>query len=289
MVLGAVVHPERSQVLLPSGPEFVANSDGSAKNDCERNAIRRYLQRFRREHPKLQVVVMDALHANEPMARMLQELGMSFVIVAKETSQATVYANFRSYQRGWFADRSPNGRMTSRQVSWARNLPLTQRTDAVRVNMVMTEEVQAKKLDSDGQPKQSTWGFITDLEVSSETAAEIARIGRSRWKIENEVFKTLKSDEGVRLGRNYGHGRKHLMDGLTLCMLMAFQFDQLQAIGSTEFQEARARKQGRLSYLWRTMAAKVREVPLESWSMFFGLIGHPERYLLSVSLAPPDS
>ena len=139
---------------------------------------------------------------------------------------------------------------------------LTQRDDAVRVNMVMTDEVQAKKLESDGQPKQSRWGFITDLEVSFETATEIGRIGRSRWKIENEVFKTLKSDEAVRLGRNYGHGRKHLMDVLTPCMLMAFQFDQLQAIGSTEFQEARTRKQGRLSYLWRTMAEKVRGVPL---------------------------
>ena len=187
MVLGAVVHRERSQALLPSAPEFVAKSDGSAKNDCERNPIRRHLQRFRREHAKLQVVVvMDALHANEPMVRMLQELGMNFVIVAKETSQAKAYAHFGSYQRGWFEDRSRDGRMTSRQVSWARNLPLTQRTDTARVNMVMTEEVQAKKLDSDGQPKQSTWGFITDLEVSSETAAEIARIGRSRWKIETE-------------------------------------------------------------------------------------------------------
>ena len=132
-------------------------------------------------------------------------------------------------------------------------------------------------------------GFITDLEICSETAAEIARIGRSRWKIENDVFKTLKSDEGVRRGKNYRHGRNHSMDVLTLRMLMAFQFDLLQAVGSTEFQEARARKQGRLSYLWRAMAEKVRGVPLESWSMLFGLIGHPERYILFESLARPSS
>ena len=68
---------------------------------------------------------MDALFANQTMVRMLQELGMNFVIVAKETSQATAYAYFRSYQRGWFEDRSRDGKMTSRQVSWARNLPLT--------------------------------------------------------------------------------------------------------------------------------------------------------------------
>ena len=39
LVRGAVVHRERSQALLPSGPEFVKKSDGPAKNDCERNAI----------------------------------------------------------------------------------------------------------------------------------------------------------------------------------------------------------------------------------------------------------
>ena len=178
---GAIVHPELRQTLLPSGPEFVSRADGQSKNDCERHAIRRYLERFRREHAKLKtMVVMDALHANEPMVKLLRGFGLNFVIVAKPSSQATVYEHFWKDPCNWFADLSEQGGERSRRVSYARNLRLTKNANPVRVHMVVTEERLPKRLGCDGQPKLCQWGFITDLEVSSSNAAEIARIGRSR-------------------------------------------------------------------------------------------------------------
>ena len=35
------------------------------------------------------------------------------------------------------------------------------------------------------------------------------RAGRSRWKVENETFNTLKN-LGYNLEHNYGHGKQHL-------------------------------------------------------------------------------
>ena len=288
MVMGAVVHPDKHPVLFPSGPEFVANSDGWTKNDCEYHAIRRYLARFRREHPKLgTIVVMDALHANTPMVNLLRDLNLRFVLVVKETSQSTVYENFLAGVRERISDPGEEGRARHRVVEYARNLRLTKQADAVYVNMVATEEVKPTR-GKDDETKISRWGFITDLEVSSETAPEIARIGRSRWQIENEVFRTLKNADGVRLERNYGHGKQYLMDVFAIAMLTAFQFDQLQELGSIEFREAKARKRGRLSHLWRSMNGKIHEVPLDSWSMMFGLIAHPERYTIAWAADPPD-
>ncbi|MDZ7899267.1 MAG: hypothetical protein U5N85_14750 [Arcicella sp.] len=52
------------------------------------------------------------------------------------------------------------------------------------------------------------------------------KIGRSRWKIENETFNTLKN-QGYHFEHNYGHGKKHLSTVLSYLMLLAFHNDQL--------------------------------------------------------------
>ena len=42
-------------------------------------------------------------------------------------------------------------------------------------------------------------------------AAEFSRAGRTRWRIEHHVFRTLKDHDGMRLEHNYGHGKQHLV------------------------------------------------------------------------------
>ena len=43
MLASAIVKPS-SAVVLPLEPEFIRNGDGSGKQDCERNAAKRYLE-----------------------------------------------------------------------------------------------------------------------------------------------------------------------------------------------------------------------------------------------------
>lgn len=51
-ILGAsVVHPNLNQVI-PLCPEPIMKLDGSSKNDSEQTAFRRFLEDFKREHPK---------------------------------------------------------------------------------------------------------------------------------------------------------------------------------------------------------------------------------------------
>ena len=73
-MLGAcVVHPERSQVI-PLCPEHIQNKNGSAKNDCERNAAKRFIENFRREYPHLKVIIVeDGLASNGPHLKLLEE------------------------------------------------------------------------------------------------------------------------------------------------------------------------------------------------------------------------
>ena len=51
MYAAAFVHPDHKEVV-PVFPEMITRKDGSNKNDCERNASRRFWAEFRREHPQ---------------------------------------------------------------------------------------------------------------------------------------------------------------------------------------------------------------------------------------------
>ena len=68
MLVAAIVHPNE-RVVIPLAPEPIVKGDGATKNDCERNAAKRFLNDFRREHPHLKVIIVeDALAANYPRA-----------------------------------------------------------------------------------------------------------------------------------------------------------------------------------------------------------------------------
>ena len=47
-----VIHPDQREVF-PLCPEPISKPDGSTKNDCEQNAMKRLLADFQREHPQL--------------------------------------------------------------------------------------------------------------------------------------------------------------------------------------------------------------------------------------------
>ena len=73
-----LVHPDLKEVI-PLAPEPIIQQDGQTKNDCERNATRRWLKQFRREHPHLPVIVVeDALAANAPHLKDLRQARAAF-------------------------------------------------------------------------------------------------------------------------------------------------------------------------------------------------------------------
>ena len=80
-ILGAtLVHPDH-KVVIPLAPEPIINDDGHTKNDCERNATRRWLQQFRRDHPHLPVIVVeDALSSNAPHLDDLSAARVHYII-----------------------------------------------------------------------------------------------------------------------------------------------------------------------------------------------------------------
>ena len=80
MYVAAIVHPDRREVI-PFFPEMITRQDGSDKNDCERNAARRFYEALQREHPHLKAIVTeDVLISNAPHIQDLTRLDLRFIL-----------------------------------------------------------------------------------------------------------------------------------------------------------------------------------------------------------------
>jgi len=244
LLAATLVHPDLKEVI-PLAPEPIVNQDGHTKNDCERNATRRWLKQFRQEHPHLDVIVVeDGLSANAPHLRDLRAAGVHYIIGVKPGDHAFLFQYLRD------ADAAGRTRTLSlvepatgvlHHFRFHNGLPLNESNADTLVNVLEYWEIQP-----DGTVQYFSW--ITDFFLTLDNVYAIMRGGRARWKIENETFNTLKN-QGYHLEHNYGHGEQNLSVVLALLMMLAFLVDQTQQLCCPLFQAAWD-KLGTKRHLW---------------------------------------
>jgi hypothetical protein len=229
-MLGAsIVHPGKKEVI-PFAPEAILKQDGSKKNDCERNASKRFLQDLRREHPHLKLtVVEDGLSSNAPHLKLLEELKMSYIVSAKETDHKFLFDWVKSSETQKHEYIDEKG--TKHEFLFVNKVPLNDNNFDFEVNFL--DYWETKK---DGRKQHFTW--VTDIVLKKENIFQVMKGGRARWKIENETFNTLKN-QGYNFEHNYGHGKNHLSTNMAMIMFLAFLIDQTQQICCKLFQRLR--------------------------------------------------
>jgi hypothetical protein len=122
---------------------------------------------------------------------------------------------------------------TTRQYRYLNPVPLNQSHPDLLVNDLEYHELKEGKTTYHGS-------WITDLELTPNNVYQVRRAGRTRWKIENETFNTLKT-QGYHLEHNYGHGKRDLATVLATLMILHFLIDQVQELAGPLFQAARHR------------------------------------------------
>jgi hypothetical protein len=256
----AIVHPDHAAVL-PLMPEPILKQDGETKNDCERNAARRFLEKFRLDHPTLQVVVIeDALSSNAPHVRDLQQAGMHFILGVKEGDHAYLFEEVCRREEQdprveWVDIHTSEPHMRHR-FTIVPDVPLNESNPDVRVTFLRYIEYN----DADQTMRIFTW--ITDLKVTKANVWRVMRAGRARWKIENETFNTLKN-QGYGYEHNYGHGEENLSVVFALLMMLAFLVDQVLQLCDPLFQGA-LQKLGSKRLLWERQRSLFYEYRLRS-------------------------
>jgi hypothetical protein len=255
-MLGAsIIHPNLKEVI-PLAPEPIIKQDGIEKNDCERNAAKRFLDDLRREHPHLKLIVIeDSLASNAPHIRQLQSLNLRFILGAKQTDHKFLFDHVtRSQHTELYEFTDENG--VYHKFRYLNDVPLNESNSDLKINFLEYWETSPK-----GKEQHFSW--VTDIQIDTSNLMLLMRGARARWKIENETFNTLKN-QGYNFEHNFGHGYKNLSTVFMHLMMLAFLIDQVQQLCCGLYQTA-LQTVGTKSRLWRKIRSRFDLFFVPSW------------------------
>ena len=262
LVGSVIIHPDE-KVVIPLCPEPIIKQDGSTKNDCERNAVARWLDGFRRDHPKLKVIITeDGLASNAPHIHDLVNFGCSFILIAKPGDHKFLFEQVHLLA-GENKELITHAEGSIHTFRYINGVPLNESNQESKVNFLEYSE-----LDKKGKKRNFTW--VTDIKLNDDNVFDIMKGGRARWSVENETFNTLKN-QGYNLGHNFGHGYKNLSVVLVLLMFLAFTVDQIQQYACRVFQEAKSVAQT-FKNLWKKIRSWFDLTEVPCWKDLFTVI-----------------
>lgn len=275
-VVSATIVKAGSHKILPLDVEEVRNSDGQEKQDCEINAAKRMVERIRQEHPQMKAIVVgDDLYSRQPFVELLRAKRLNYVLVVKPESHKEMFEWVEELEQCGGSERGTYSEGVASKRRYyeyriVRQVPLNGRLESYDTFVEVWER--------DGKGKllyHNSW--MTNLEVNKENVAEIVKIGRSRWKIENEQFNVQKN-HGYELEHNYGHGKKNLSMVFYLLNLLAFIAHIILALGDRLYQVC-GRRYSRKE-LWNGLRNFMNKVLVWSWqellrSYAYGIVASP--------------
>jgi hypothetical protein len=271
IVQAAIVHPGKRQVI-PLCPEEVRNTDGTEKQDCEINASKRLIKNLGNDHPHLPlIIVADGLYSKQPFVEALVREHMHYVLVAKEEDHRVLmeYAEGARTLKGTSRLEVRDVKGRRHVYEWIKGVPLNGNDDTPSVNWLSYE-----LHDKDKRTYHNAW--VTDLPLDEKNVEELVRIGRSRWKIENETFNTLKN-QGYHIEHNFGHGEEHLSFNFFLLNLLAFFMHQIFELSDRLYQACRE-KLGTKRSLWENLRVFMRSFIFPDWETFLRNVHTPSDF-----------
>src|SRR5882672_12605756 len=95
----AIIHPDQ-RAVIPLMPEPIVNRDGTDKNDCERNATKRFVGKLRQDHPHLNFIITeDSLSSNAPHLETLQEHDLRYILGVKEGDHTYLFQKVQAAEQ----------------------------------------------------------------------------------------------------------------------------------------------------------------------------------------------
>lgn len=164
------------KLIISMGTEFIENEKEDVdKQDCEINAFKRLSKKLKKDFPGLPICIMgDSLYAAESIFKICDENRWKFLIRFKDGSIPSIAEEFHTIKQMGEAS-------SQKTINWVNGIAYNKR----EVNVM---DFIYKKKD-----KNTTFQWITDIEITPKKAKEFAQTGRKRWKIENEGFNIQKN------------------------------------------------------------------------------------------------
>jgi hypothetical protein len=270
-VCAAIVKPGKPVVVLPLIPEFVRNEDGKEKQDCERNAAKRWLQTHTERYSGLKVTILgDDLYCCHTVCKEIREAGMNFLLTCKDESHPWIAEQVKYSFSETHEKREWNGRShVVYRYKWVNGIENRTDEETVRVNYLYFEIYNREKGEV---TYKNSW--ITNLAINESNVEKMTGCARARWKIENEHNNVLKN-HGYNLEHNFGHGQEHANELFCLFNLLAFLFHGIQRLADEGYRKAYGSFGRKIDFFW-ALRYEVNRYFHKNWvSLFLTVSGHP--------------
>jgi len=271
----AIVHPDFKEVV-PLAPEPIIKQDGQSKNDCERNAAKRFFEKLREDHPHLPLIITeDGLSSNAPHIKEAERYNLHYILGVKKGDHSFLFNQVEEAQKRGettqFELVDKDDPQKIHRFLFLNQVPLNASNQDLLINFLEYWEITPKKTQH--------FSWITDFTITKGNAYELMRGGRARWKVENETFNTLKN-QGYHFGHNYGLGKKNLSVVFVMLMMLAFLVDQTQQISCPLFRRVWHKLRSKRE-LWDRMRSLFRDFAFKSMRMLY------EALLYGMKFQPP--
>jgi len=262
MLSAAIVHPDKKEVFVLDN-EPIIKQDGAKKNDCERNAAKRLFVNLKRLYAKDYIVfAFDALYACAPIIReLMNNKRWKFVINITPDGNKSLFRQFKGRdQRNQVRWHQMEDKKGQHRFGYANDLALNDSAPDVRVNMLYYEFTNRKS-------EKIVFTWCTNIKLNKANVYKSMKIGRSRWKIENETFNTLKN-QGYNFEHNFGHGQQNLCANFAFLMMLAFCVDQIQQSSCRYFKKILQELKTRVK-LWESLRSVFKILPCKNMMQIF--------------------
>lgn len=244
-----------AKLITPTGfaislaSEWIENVGDYEKQDCELKAFRRLAVRLKQLFPRLPIAIhADGLYPKAPFFDICQANDWRYVVTLKDGSLKNLWEeielspNTRNVRTVWHPEK--NQRQTYRWLS------------GLQYNGRSLSWVEC--LEERGEEK-SRFVYVTDIDINSDNAIELATSGRLRLKIENEGFNTLKN-LGYALSHKYSRKSAATMKNYVSLMHIAHLIDQLYLLSAAAQTLLRGKQT--IKDLWKEFVASLTQLAI---------------------------
>ena len=175
-------------------------SEERIKQDCEINASKRLLERFRKEYPRLPVrIIADSLYPSKELIEICDRLKLEYIFVLQDKKIPTITREFLdlvSMPEGNREIKETNKKMIL--TMWVNDIEYKGKKENI-----IRQIIKDKKTGQD-----SVWMWMINREITKKNVYKIIHCAKTRDYIENQGFKEQKVTSGIDLEHVYSKNVK---------------------------------------------------------------------------------
>ena len=164
-------------IVISLDSEFIENKKmltEKQKQDCETNAFKRMIKRIKKNYPKYKFIITgDGLYATTPIINICKKYHWFYIFNLKPDRLKEINDAFEGNIK-LLNETTKTNYFLSSNIEFNKNI------------LNVFKYIESKK------NKTTTFRYISNIQVNDNNIDKVVKLGRQRWKIENEGFYTQK-------------------------------------------------------------------------------------------------